>query len=228
MIALVGPTGSGKSTAAALIPRFYDPSAGQVLVDGHDVRDLSLPSLRSQIGIVQQETFLFSITIGENIAFGRPNASRDEIVAAAKAAKAHSFISNLPMGYDTEVGERGITLSGGQKQRIAIARALLQNPRILILDDATSAVDTETEHEIQEALTTLMQGRTSFVIAQRIVTVQRAREILVFDGGRITERGTHAELIQRPGFYRDLYDLQKSDEGMGAHQPLTAREGVGA
>ena len=228
MIALVGPTGSGKSTAAALIPRFYDPSAGTVLIDGHDVRDLSLPSLRSQIGIVQQETFLFSITIGENIAFGRPTASREEIIAAAKAAKAHDFISNLPMGYDTEVGERGVTLSGGQKQRIAIARALLQNPRILILDDATSAVDTETEHEIQEALTTLMQGRTSFVIAQRIVTVQRAREILVFDGGRITERGTHSELIQRPGFYRDLYELQKNDEGADAQQPLPVREGVGA
>ncbi len=168
-----------------------------MLIDGHNVRDLSLSTLRSQIGIVLQETFLFSITIGENIAFGRPGASRDEVIAAAKAAKAHDFIANLPEGYDTEVGERGVTLSGGQKQRIAIARALLHDPRILILDDATSAVDTETEHEIQEALNTLMEGRTSFVIAQRIVTVQRATEILVFEGGSIVERGSHDELIKR-------------------------------
>jgi ATP-binding cassette subfamily B multidrug efflux pump len=230
MIALVGPTGSGKSTIVSLIPRFYDPDKGNVLIDGHNVRDLSLSTLRSQIGIVLQETFLFSITIGENIAFGRPGASRDEVIAAAKAAKAHDFIANLPEGYDTEVGERGVTLSGGQKQRIAIARALLQDPRILILDDATSAVDTETEHEIQEALNTLMEGRTSFVIAQRIVTVQRATEILVFEGGSIVERGSHDELIREHGFYRELYDLQKSDAEPDSQQrpALGVREGVEA
>jgi ATP-binding cassette subfamily B protein len=226
MIALVGPTGSGKTTIVNLIPRFYDPEKGNVLIDGHNVRDLSLSSLRSQIGMVLQETFLFSITIGENIAFGRPGASRDEVIAAAKAAKAHDFIANLPEGYDTEVGERGVTLSGGQKQRIAIARALLQDPRILILDDATSAVDTETEHEIQEALNILMEGRTSFVIAQRIVTVERATEILVFENGRIVERGSHDTLIQEHGFYRELYELQKSDAE--AEPSTQVREEVGA
>jgi ATP-binding cassette subfamily B multidrug efflux pump len=229
MIALVGPTGSGKTTIVNLIPRFYDPEKGNVLVDGHNVRDLSLASLRSQIGMVLQETFLFSITIGENIAFGRPGATREEVIAAAKAAKAHDFIANLPEGYDTEVGERGVTLSGGQKQRIAIARALLQDPRILILDDATSAVDTETEHEIQEALNTLMQGRTSFVIAQRVLTVQRATEILVFENGSIVERGSHDELIRQHGFYRELYELQKNEaEADPGIQALSVREEVGA
>src|SRR5262249_55153410 len=160
--ALVGPTGSGKSAIINLIPRLYDTDAGRVLIDGHDVRELALDPLRGQVGIVLQETFLFSVTIGENIAYGRPDATREEIEAAAKAAKAHDFIAAMPAGYDTEVGERGVTLSGGQKQRIAIARALVLNPRILVLDDATSSVDTETEHEIQEALRTLMNGRTSF------------------------------------------------------------------
>jgi ATP-binding cassette subfamily B protein len=212
MIGIVGPTGAGKSSLVSLIPRFYDPTAGRVLIDGHDVRDLELKSLRSQVGLVLQETFLFSITIGENIAYGRSDATHEEIVAAAKAAQADTFISRLPQGYDTEVGERGVTLSGGQKQRIAIARALLQNPRILILDDATSSVDTETEHEIQTALNTLMAGRTSFVIAQRITTVERADTILVLDQGRITQRGTHAELLMRDGFYRELYNLQQQDQ----------------
>jgi ATP-binding cassette subfamily B protein len=206
--AIVGPTGAGKSSLVNLIPRFYDTTAGTVLIDGHDVREISLRSLRSQIGMVLQETFLFSITIGENIAYGRPDASREEIIAAAKAAQAHDFISRLPEGYDTEVGERGVTLSGGQKQRIAIARAILQNPRILILDDATSSVDTETEHEIQRALNVLMEGRTSFVIAQRILTVERADMILVLEDGRIVERGSHQELLRNRGFYRELYDLQ--------------------
>jgi ATP-binding cassette subfamily B protein len=206
--ALVGPTGSGKSTIVGLMPRFYDVGAGAISIDGYDVRDLTLESLRSQIGIVLQETFLFSVTIAENIAFGRPDASRDEVIAAAKAAQAHEFISAMPEGYDTEVGERGVTLSGGQKQRIAIARALLLNPRILILDDATASVDTETEHKIQQALQTLMAGRTSFVIAQRISTVQEADQILVLKEGRIVERGTHIELLQRAGFYRELSDLQ--------------------
>jgi ATP-binding cassette subfamily B protein len=212
MIGIVGPTGAGKSALINLIPRFYDPAEGRVLIDGHDVRDLELTNLRSQVGMVLQETFLFSITIGENIAYGRPEATQDEIVAAATAAQAHAFISRLPQGYDTEVGERGVTLSGGQKQRIAIARALLKNPHILILDDATSSVDTETEHEIQTALKTLMAGRTSFVIAQRIATVQHADEILVLDKGRITQRGTHIELLTQEGFYRELYHLQQQDQ----------------
>jgi ATP-binding cassette subfamily B protein len=207
--ALVGPTGSGKTTVINLIPRFYDSQAGRVLVDDVDVRELTLESLRSQIGIVLQETFLFSVTIRENIAYGQPDASMERVIAAAKAAKAHDFITAMPQGYDTEVGERGVTLSGGQKQRIAIARALLLNPRILILDDATSSVDTETEHEIQTALRTLMEGRTSLVIAQRVATVEAADQILVFERGRIVERGTHQELIARSGFYRDLYELQR-------------------
>lgn len=212
MIGIVGPTGAGKSALVNLIPRFYDPTTGRVLIDGHDVRDLELKSLRTQVGLVLQETFLFSITIGENIAYGRPDATHDEIVAAAKAAQADTFISRLPQGYDTEVGERGVTLSGGQKQRIAIARALLQNPRILILDDATSSVDTETEHEIQTALNTLMAGRTSFVIAQRITTVERADDILVLDQGRVKQHGTHVELLTQDGFYRELYHLQQQDQ----------------
>ena len=221
MVALVGPTGSGKSAIVSLIPRFYDVTGGRVLVDGHDVREVTLASLRSQIGIVMQETFLFSVSIRENIAYGRPEATMEEVVAAATAAEAHEFIAAMPEGYETEVGERGVTLSGGQKQRIAIARALLLDPRILILDDATSSVDTETEHAIQRALRVLMAGRTSFVIAQRLTTVQEADQILVLDGGRIVERGTHVELLQRDGFYRELYDLQMRDQE-------AAREGVGA
>jgi ATP-binding cassette subfamily B multidrug efflux pump len=206
--ALVGPTGSGKSAIINLMPRFYDIDAGKVLIDGHDVRELALQPLRHQIGIVLQETFLFSITIGENIAYGRPDATQAEIEAAARAAKAHDFIMAMPSGYRTEVGERGVTLSGGQKQRIAIARALVLNPAILVLDDATASVDTETEHEIQDALKTLMAGRTSFVIAQRVSTVHEADQILVLEHGKIVERGTHIELIQRDGFYRELYEYQ--------------------
>ena len=210
-VALVGPTGAGKTAIVNLIPRFYDPAAGRVLVDGHDVRDLRLQSLRSQVGLVLQETFLFSVSIRENIAFGRPDASMEEVIAAATAARAHEFISGLPEGYETEVGERGVTLSGGQKQRIAIARALLLDPRILILDDATSSVDTETEHEIQEALRTLMRGRTSFVIAQRLTTVQDADQILVLQEGQVVARGTHDELIRHAGFFRELSELQGQD-----------------
>ena len=223
--ALVGPTGSGKTSVVNLIPRFYDASTGSVTIDGRDVRDLTLESIRSQIGIVLQETFLFSVTISENIAYGRPEASRDEIVAAAKAARAHDFISNMPAGYDTEVGERGVTLSGGQKQRIAIARALLLDPRILILDDATSSVDTETEHLIQAALKTLMAGRTSFVIAQRLATVQEADQILVFEGGTIVDRGSHRQLIDRPGFYRELFDMQRQTTEEPASVAATERKG---
>ena len=219
MVALVGPTGSGKSSVISLIPRFYDVSAGKVCIDGVDVRDITLESLRSKIGIVMQETFLFSVTVGENIAYGRPDASREQIEAAAKAARAHDFIMRMPEGYDTVVGERGVSLSGGQKQRLAIARALLVDPRILILDDSTASVDSETEHLIQQALRTLMAGRTSFVIAQRLSTVRDADLILVFEDGRITQRGQHDDLIEQPGFYRDLYDLQMRDQE-DAHQAI--------
>lgn len=210
-IGLLGPTGGGKSSIINLIPRFYDATSGRVSIDGHDVRDLQLTSLRRQVGAVLQETFLFSVTIRENIAFGRPDASLDDVIAAAKAAKAHDFIMEMSEGYDTTVGERGVSLSGGQKQRIAIARALLLNPRILILDDATSSVDSETEHEIQEALSGLMTGRTTFIIAQRLSSIREADQILVLDGGQIVEHGTHGELMSRAGFYRELYDYQMQD-----------------
>ena len=211
-IALIGPTGSGKSTLTNLIPRFYDPTAGQVLVDGRDLRDIKIDSLRRQIGIVLQDPFLFSASIAENIAYGNPQAGRADIVAAAQAARAHDFILSFPEGYETRVGERGVTLSGGQKQRIAIARALLTDPRILILDDSTSSVDTETEHLIQLALADLMVGRTTFVIAQRLLTLKSADCILVLDKGEIVQRGTHAELLAAGGLYREIYDLQLKDQ----------------
>ncbi|MAT99495.1 MAG: ABC transporter [Anaerolineaceae bacterium] len=211
-IALIGPTGSGKSTVTNLIPRFYDPTAGQILVDGVDIRSVQVQSLRKQIGIVLQDPFLFSQTVAENIAYGRPHATQDEIIAAATAARAHGFISEMPEGYDTRVGERGVTLSGGQKQRVAIARALLTDPSILILDDSTSSVDTETEHLIQEALAVLMEGRTTFVIAQRLLTLKSADMILVLDHGRIVQRGTHDQLLAEGGLYREIYDLQLKDQ----------------
>jgi ATP-binding cassette subfamily B protein len=207
-IALLGATGSGKTTIINLIPRFYDASEGAILIDGHDVRDLSLDSLRGHIGIVLQETNLFSGTIRENIAFGRPEATLDEVMDAAKAAAAHDFIMTFPQGYDTPVGERGSTLSGGQKQRIAIARALLLDPHILILDDSTSSVDVQTEAQIQNALDHLMRGRTSFVIAQRITTVVNADQILVLDKGAIAARGTHHELMESSPVYADIYHSQ--------------------
>jgi ATP-binding cassette subfamily B protein len=211
-LALLGATGSGKSTIINLLPRFYDVSSGRVLVDGHDVRDVTLESLRAQIGIVLQETTLFSGTIRDNIAYGRPNASLDQVVAAARAAAAHDFIVEFPRGYDTPVGERGSTLSGGQKQRIAIARALLTDPRILILDDSTSSVDVATESRIQAALEQLMVGRTSFVIAQRISTVRSADQILVLDQGRVVASGTHAELLESSEIYADIYSSQLVDD----------------
>lgn len=211
-IALLGSTGSGKTTIINLIPRFYDVSEGQVLVDGHDVRDVTIESLRSQIGIVLQETTLFSGTIRENIAYGRPDASDDEIFAAARAAAAHDFIVSFPDGYDTPVGERGSTLSGGQKQRVAIARALLLDPHILILDDSTSSVDLNTEYEIQKALDKLMEGRTSFVIAQRISTVLNADEILVLDKGEIVARGVHEELMENSPIYAEIYHSQLAED----------------
>jgi ATP-binding cassette subfamily B protein len=207
-VALLGATGSGKSTIINLIPRFYDASAGAVLIDGHDVRDVQLDSLRSQIGIVLQETNLFSGTIRDNIAFGRPDASDQQVEAAARAASAHDFIMSFPQGYHTPVGERGTTLSGGQKQRIAIARALLLDPHLLILDDSTSSVDLQTEYRIQQALDNLMKGRTSFVIAQRISTVVNADQILVLDKGEVVARGKHEELMENSPIYAEIYYSQ--------------------
>ncbi|MAG36116.1 MAG: hypothetical protein CL878_07725, partial [Dehalococcoidia bacterium] len=211
-VALIGSTGSGKSSLVSLMPRFYDVTAGSVLIDGRDVRDLQLPALRRQVGIVMQESLLHSVSIGENIAFGRPDASQTEIEAAAQAAQAHEFIVDMPEGYDTIVGERGSTLSGGQRQRVSIARALVLNPPILLLDDATASVDMQTEYEIQQALRTVMQGRTTFVIAQRVSTVQHADQIIVLDEGRIVQRGRHAELAAQPGAYRDIHRAQVGDQ----------------
>ena len=212
VVALIGPTGSGKTSLTNLIPRFYDIDAGVLQVDGYDIHAVDLVSLRRQIGIVLQTSLLFSTTIRENIAYGRPDASLDEIISVAQAAQAHEFIMEFPEGYETTVGERGVTLSGGQRQRIAIARALLMNPRILILDDSTSSVDTQTERQIQMALSRVMEGRTTFVIAHRLSTVRRADLILVMNRGRIVERGTHRELLAQGGLYREIYDLQLRDQ----------------
>jgi ATP-binding cassette subfamily B protein len=221
-VALLGATGSGKTTIINLLPRFYDVSEGRVVVDGQDVRDVTIDSLRGQIGIVLQETTLFSGTIRANIAYGRPDAGLDEIVAVARAAAAHDFITDFPLGYETPVGERGSTLSGGQKQRIAIARALLMNPRILILDDSTSNVDVATENQIQDALELLMRGRTSFVIAQRITTVRNADQILVLDKGRIAAHGSHAELLESSEVYADIYNSQLIDDSVAVQTPRSA------
>ena len=211
-VALLGSTGSGKTTVINLIPRFYDVSEGSIMIDGHDIRDLTIDSLRSHIGIVLQETNLFSGTIRDNIAFGRSEASDAEVMEAAKAAAAHDFIMNFPDGYNTPVGERGSTLSGGQKQRIAIARALLVKPNILILDDSTSAVDFTTEAQIQKALDTLMEGRTSFVIAQRISTVRNADVIIVLDKGEIVATGTHEDLMEESAIYAEIFNSQLVDD----------------
>ncbi|MBM4435812.1 MAG: ABC transporter ATP-binding protein [Actinobacteria bacterium] len=210
-IGIVGGTGSGKSTIINLLPRFYDPTHGRVLFDGCDLRDLQIKPLRAQIGIVHQEPFVFATSIRENIAYGRTEATTAEIVAAAEAAQIHDFIADLPKGYATEVGERGVTLSGGQKQRVAIARAILLNPRVLVLDESTSSVDTWTERAIQDSLRALMRGRTSVIISQRIRSVREAAEILVLEEGRIVQRGTHAELVEQDGLYREMYLLQEAE-----------------
>ncbi|MBI2303134.1 MAG: ABC transporter ATP-binding protein [Chloroflexi bacterium] len=208
VVALLGPTGCGKTTVVNLIPRFYDVTSGIITIDGTDIRKISFASLRRNVGIVQQDVFLFTASIKDNIAYGAVNASLSEIVTAAKAARIHDFIMSLPQGYDTWVGERGVTLSGGQKQRVAIARTLLTNPRILILDDSTSSVDLETEYLIRQSLEELMQGRTTFIVAQRLSSIRNADLILVFKDGQVVERGTHQELLERGQLYRRIYDLQ--------------------
>jgi ABC-type multidrug transport system fused ATPase/permease subunit len=212
IVALMGATGSGKSTLINLVARFYDPTEGRVLIDGYNTIKHTLYSLRSQLGFVMQDTILFATTIRENITFGRPDASEADIIKAARNAQAHEFIMAMADGYDTYVGERGITLSGGQKQRLAIARALITDPRILILDDATASVDTNTEQLIQKALDHLMQGRTTFVIAHRLSTVQRADLILLLENGRIVDRGTHDTLVESSALYRRVYELQIQPE----------------
>jgi ATP-binding cassette subfamily B protein len=208
-VALLGYTGSGKTSLVNLLPRFYEVSGGRLLLDGIDIQEYPRLYLREQIGIIEQEPFLFSRSIRENIAYSARRAvSDEEVVAAAKAAAIHDVILSFPNGYDTMVGERGVTLSGGQKQRVTIARTLLKDPRILILDDATSSVDTETEAAIRDALRELMEGRTTFIIAHRIQSVMAADLILVMDKGRIVQQGTHDELVNQPGIYRDIYELQ--------------------
>ncbi|PKL44094.1 MAG: ABC transporter ATP-binding protein [Candidatus Riflebacteria bacterium HGW-Riflebacteria-2] len=214
IVALLGTTGSGKSTIINLIPRFYDPTAGRILIDEHDIRKVTLASLREQIGTVLQETTLFATTIRENILFGRPGAGEEAMLAAARAAQADDFIREMPQGYDTLIGERGVTLSGGQKQRVAIARTLLRDPRILILDDATASVDTATERQIQIALEHLMAGRTCFVIAQRLSTLRKADMILILEHGQLVAQGTHAELMKSSGLYAELYHQQERAGGL--------------
>jgi ATP-binding cassette subfamily B protein len=211
-----------------LIPRFYDVTAGRITVDETDIRDVTLESLRKNIGIVQQDVFLFIGTIRDNIAYGKPEATQEEVERAAKAARIHDFIMSLPYGYDEWVGERGVTLSGGQKQRIAIARTLLLDPRILIFDDSTASVDSQTEFLIQQALQELMKGRTTFVIAQRLRTVMRADEIIVLHGGRVVQRGTHAALLEQEGLYRRIFDLELRDqeEALGHIAPAAGANGA--
>jgi ATP-binding cassette subfamily B protein len=211
-VAIVGETGSGKSALLSLIPRFYDPAAGRVLIDGHDVRTLDVQELRRHVGMVFQESFLFSDTVAANIGFAKTGASAEELIAAARAARAHDFVTALPEGYDTVLGESGVDLSGGQRQRLAIARALLANPSILLLDDPTAAIDPETEHEILGAIENAIAGRTTFIVAHRLSTLQRADRIIVLQQGRIVATGTHHELLQREGAYRRAARLQMVDD----------------
>jgi ATP-binding cassette subfamily B protein len=208
LAALIGPSGAGKTTITYLLPRLYDPTVGRILIDGHDLRDITLNSLAETIGMVTQETYLFHDTIRTNLLYARPNATQEEIEAAARAANIHNFIAGLPDGYDTIVGERGYRLSGGEKQRIAIARVILKDPRILVLDEATSHLDSQSEALIQSALETVMKGRTSLVIAHRLSTILAADVILVLDRGRVVGRGTHAELLAQNGLYATLYETQ--------------------
>jgi ATP-binding cassette, subfamily B, multidrug efflux pump len=212
VIGLIGSTGSGKTSITQLMTRFYEPTKGEILIDGKTLSDYSLKSLRNNIGVVLQESFLFSSTIKANISYGRPEATMEEIIEAAKMAQAHDFITELPDGYDTKLGERGLGLSGGQKQRIAIARALCTDPSILILDDATSAVDMETEFRIQKALKNVMSDRTTFIIAHRISSLKHADEILVMENGKIVERGVHDFLLKNNGPYQRIYDIQYKDQ----------------
>jgi len=213
VIAFVGSSGAGKSTLVNLIPRFFDVTQGRILIDGHDVRDLQLASLRAQIGIVTQEVILFNDTVRNNIAYGQPHVAMDEVEAAARSALAHDFILRMPQGYDTIVGERGVRLSGGERQRIAIARALLKNAPILILDEATSSLDSESEALVQSALQNLITGRTVFVIAHRLSTIRRASRIIVLENGTISDEGAHEDLVNRLGTYKRLYDLQFVEVG---------------
>ena len=208
-VALVGPSGGGKSTICSLLPRFYDVGEGEIRIDGTDIREFRLKSLRAAIGVVQQDVYLFAGSVRENIAYGKPGATEEEIVEAAKRANIHDFITTLEHGYDTYVGERGARLSGGQKQRISIARVFLKNPKILILDEATSALDNESERHIQNALDELSAGRTTVVIAHRLSTIRNADEIVVIEDGRILERGSHEELLQMDGLYSRYYNMQR-------------------
>ena len=208
MVALVGPSGAGKTSIANLLCRFYDPAQGTVLVDGHDLRTVKLGWLRTNMATVLQDTFLFNTTIRDNLLYAKPKATEDELIAAAKVAYAHDFIMELPRGYDTDIGERGTRLSGGQKQRLALARAVLANPRILILDEATSSVDAEAEYLIQQALEEVLKGRTALVIAHRLSTIRQADKIIALDDGTIREVGSHAELIDSGGLYSQLYRRQ--------------------
>lgn len=227
VVAVLGGTGSGKSSLVNLIGRFQEVTDGQVLVDGRDVRDITLESLRQHIGIVPQESFLFSATVRDNIAYGSPDTGEEEIIRAAKLAQAHEFILEMPNGYATQIGERGVRLSGGQKQRLALARAILVDPEILILDEATSAVDTRTEHEIQKALEQVMQGRTSLIIAQRLSTIKHADRVIVLKDGVVAEEGTHADLLARNGEYARIYNLQyrESDDLLAEMRQYTAARG---
>jgi ATP-binding cassette subfamily B protein/subfamily B ATP-binding cassette protein MsbA len=212
-LALVGPTGAGKSTLAALIPRLMDPWEGRVLIDGQDVRAVQLASVRAHVALVLQEPFLLPLSIAENIAYGRPGASRDEVEAAARAANAHEFIARLPQGYDTIIGERGATLSGGQRQRLSIARALVKDAPVLILDEPTSALDAQTEALLLEALERLMEGRTTLIIAHRLSTIRNADRIVVLEDGRVAEQGTHQELLVKGGLFQNLYQRQFENSG---------------